>query len=143
MEVTATSTGFTLDVEGTDAKNTAYTATIYLESENINGEFSVDANNLSTWTSVTRATTTSYIKATGTTVTIAPKTAGTYTLSANLICENGFTYILNPYDFAYENPSTSVSTTQANPTQCRKFVRNGQIFIQKGDVVVNILGVQQ
>lgn len=143
VEVTPTSTGFTLEVAGTDAKSNAYTATIYLESENINGEFSVDAKNLSTWTSVTRATTTSYIKATGTTVTITPKTAGTYTLSANLVCENGFTYILNSYDFTYENPSTSVLTTEANNTRCRKFMRNGQIFIQKGDAVVNILGVQQ
>ncbi len=143
VEVTPTSTGFTLEVAGKDTKNTAYTVTIYLESENIHGEFTIGANNLSSWTSVTRATTTSYIKATGTTVTITPKTAGTYTLSANLICENGFTYILNPYDFTYKNPSTSVLTTQANNTQCRKFVRNGQIFIQKGDVVVNILGVQQ
>lgn len=143
VEVTATSTGFTLDVAGTDAKNTAYTTTIYLESENINGEFSVDANNLSSWTSVTRATTTSYIKATGTKVTITKKATGTYTLSAELVCENGFTYILTSYDFTYNDMPTSVTTTKRDIIRCRKFVRDGQILIQKGDAVVNILGVQQ
>ncbi len=143
VEVTATSTGFELKVAGTDAKNTAYTVDIVLESEGIAGEFTIDANNLSSWTSVTRATMKSYIKAAGTKVTITKKATGTYTLSADLVCENGFTYILQSYDFTYNDMPTSVTTTKRDNIRCRKFVRDGQILIQKGNVVVNILGAQQ
>ncbi len=143
VNVTATSTGYELAVAGADKKGTVYTVDIVLESEGIAGEFTIDSKNLSSWTAVTRATKTSYIKATGTKVTIAAKATGTYTLSANLVCENGFTYIIAPYDFPYGSPSTALTPPETDNMRCRKFVRDGQIFIQKGDVVVNILGVQQ
>ncbi len=139
-------TGYSVVVNGTDEKGIAYTADIQLDNDTLVGEFSVSANTLSSWTSVFRSdaiTSISYIKAEGTSATITQKADDTYTISANLICENGFTYIINDFDFTYTNPYTSVQTTDANNTPCRKFISNGQLFIQKGNTIVNILGVQQ
>ena len=98
---------------------------------------------LTLWSKVGHGATESYVT-NGATVTIAPKTGNTHTLSANLLCENGYTYTLQAFDFNYgEAVGTGVESQESKvESQKSKVLRNGQLLIIRDGKTYNAQGAQ-
>ena len=106
-------THYDLLIDAKNENNVAHEVSLTINSTNLVGTFSYANEQLSAWSSVNYGTTYSYI-ASGASTTITNKAANTYTLNANLLCENGYTYIINNYDFNYG--TTTVDTTTTDTT---------------------------
>lgn len=146
VEITPTSVdvqeivdGYQLTVVGT-SNGVAYNAFIELESESLVGAHTVDGS-LSLWSKVGTGSKDSYVTS-GSTVNITQKSEDVYTLSATMLCENEYTYVLLPIDFNYGS-ATGVQTMQTKETNCRKFVRNGVVMFEKNGIVYDLLGAIQ
>ncbi len=138
VTVTPQADGFQLLVDTKNDHNVSYTVVIEFLSDQLDGTFSVANDKLSTWSKVEHGTTSSYVT-NGATVTINKKNANTYTLSANLICENENTYIIKAFDFEY-GTATGVEHLQENKAQCTKVLRDGVIVIEREGKEFNMLG---
>ena len=134
--------GIEITLQAKDENNIAYTVYVILESENIDGAFTTN-DNLSTWSKVERGVNGSYIAA-GSTVTINAKSGNKHTISANLLCENEFTYKLNAFDFEYVKQLTGIETveSQKSKVESRKMILDGQMFILRGEKIFDAQGKQ-
>lgn len=91
---------FQLTVIATDG-SVNYTLLLELISDQLTGTFTFNST-LGDWSKVERGSTSSYVSS-GSTITITSKGNNTYTISGNLLCENGNTYQINAFDFQYGN----------------------------------------
>jgi hypothetical protein len=137
--VESTINGLEITLQTTDSNSTAYTVYIVLESETIDGAFTTN-DNLSTWSKVSRNTNDSYI-ASGSTVTINAKSGNKHTISANLLCENEFTYKLNAFDFTYVKQLTGIENQELK-AKSQKLILDGQMFILRGEKIFDAQGKQ-
>ena len=138
--VEETINGIEITLQTKDSNNIAYTVYVILESENIDGAFTTN-DNLSTWSKVERGVNGSYIAA-GSTVTINAKSGNKHTISANLLCENEFTYKLNAFDFTYVGQPTGIESIQSSAVSTQKVVLDGQMFILRGEKIFDAQGKQ-
>lgn len=138
--VESTINGLEITLQTTDSNSTAYTVYIVLESETIDGAFTTN-DNLSTWSKVGRNSLDSYITA-GSTVTINPKSGNKHTISANLLCENEYTYKLNAFDFTYVSQPTGIESIQHSESSIQKVLRDGQMIILRGEKIFDAQGKQ-
>lgn len=129
------SEGLELIVKGTSGA-VSYTIYIDLESETIVGTFNT-SNSLSTWTKVEGSSSSSYISS-GSNVYITHKSGNTYTLSATLLCENGYTYILSAFDFVYS--TTDIKSVQNSEFRIQKVLRDGKVLILRGEKAYTVTG---
>lgn len=138
--VEETINGIEITLQAKDSNSIAYTVYVILESENIDGAFTTN-DNLSTWSKVERGVNGSYIAA-GSTVTINAKSGNKHTISANLLCENEFTYKLNAFDFEFVKQVTGIESIQASAVSTQKVVLDGQMFILRGEKIFDAQGKQ-
>ena len=138
--VEETINGLEITLQATDANSISYTVYVVLDSETIDGVFTYN-NGLSAWSKVGRGVNDSYIVS-GSTVTINAKSGNTHTISANLLCENEYTYILNAFDFEYANSATGIEDIQPSDVSYQKVIRAGQLMILKEGKVFNAQGAQ-
>ena len=139
VEVSTTATGYSLTVSGAEGAF-SYNIIIETESEQLTGTFTA-TNGLNLYTKVERGSSSSYITSNGSTVTINHKGGNTYTLSGNLICENGYTYQIPAFDFTY-GTATGIQTGRfTDSVQTRKFFRDGQLIIVRDGKEYNAYGV--
>lgn len=101
VEVDERTDEFQLTVLATDG-SINYTVYLDLASDQLTGSFSVSGSTLALTSKVERGSTSSYVT-TGSIITITSKGNNTYTISGNLLCENGNTYQINAFDFQYGN----------------------------------------
>lgn len=141
IDVIAESVKVEKTVDGYDltAAGGGYTVYITLESESLAGSFTT-SNGLSTWSKVSMGSKDSYVESTST-ATIVHKSGDTYSLSANLLCENGYTYILAPIDFTYSETPTNVENVNEN-VNVNKILHNGQLIIRHNDKYYQATGAE-
>lgn len=138
--VESTIDGIEITLQATDSNSIAYTVYVVLESETIDGAFTVN-DALSLWSKVGRNSLDSYI-ASGSTVTINAKSGNMHTISANLLCENEYTYKLNAFDFEYVKSTTGMESIQKSAVSIQKVLRDGQMFILRGEKIFDAQGKQ-
>jgi len=131
--------GFQLIVQAQDEGLLAYEIVLELIGEQLDGTFSVSNDNLSLWSKVEHGTTTSYITD-GAEVSISQKSAGVYTISATLPCENENTYVLNDFDFEYSDSPTGVVDVQGDKVQGTKVLRNGVLYLMYDGQMYDVRG---
>ena len=137
ISIKPTVDGLQLTLATADGNSISYSVFLELESENIEGTFTYTSG-LSAWSKVERGTNSSYVD-NGSTVTINANGNGQYTISGNLLCENGTTYILQAFDFNYS--TTGIENLEFN-AQTHKVLREGQLFIYRGEKMFNAEGKQ-
>jgi len=131
--------GYRLTVTGVEGAIT-YIATIDLEgTDELTGSFTT-SDALSLWTKVARGSNTGSKITSGSTVTINKKSGTTYTLSGNLLCENGYTFQIPAFDFTY-GTATGVQNTEYR-VQTQKILRDGQMIIIRDGKEYNAFGVE-
>ena len=141
--VEETVNGIEITLQAKDSNSIAYTVYVILESENIDGAFTYN-NGLSTWSKVGRNNNDSYIAA-GSTVTINAKSGNKHTISANLLCENEFTYKLNAFDFEYVKQLTGIENVvlmNGENGESQKLIKDGQMYILRGEKIFDAQGKQ-
>ncbi|MCQ2348271.1 MAG: hypothetical protein MJZ65_03685 [Paludibacteraceae bacterium] len=126
--------GINLFVKGnTQEGGIAYTVAISLEEQStLAGTFTTNLNgHLSIWSKVSVGSTDSYIE-NGSTVMIVQNPDGTYSLSATLICENGYTYVISNYTFTCDdlNVITKINQVPAGNGVCNKKIEKGILYIR-------------
>ena len=121
------------------AEEIPYSVYVNIEGADLAGTHTTD-NTLTLWSLVERGGNASYI-ATGSSVSIAAKGAGIYTLSGSLVCENGFTYILKPFDFSYET-ATGLNNVQGDKEQAAKHIENGLLYVIHKGTKYNVQGTK-
>ena len=129
---------FDLTLQTKNENNANYEVSLSIISDALAGSFSTTGETLSLWSSVNYGTTYSYCTG-GSVVTINAKGNGVYTISANLLCENGYTYKLNAFDFSYQGIVTGVQNTEYK-VQTQKAFRDGQIIIIRDGKEFNAQG---
>lgn len=139
VNVKKTVDGFTITVIGTEGAIT-YIATIDIESESLTGTFT-SSDALSLLTNVARGSNQGSKIQSGSTVTINLKSGNKYTISANLLCENGYTYQIPAFDFTYGTATGIENTDRSDSVQTRKFLRDGQMIIVRDGKEYNAFGV--
>ena len=138
--------GYRLTVTGVEGAIT-YTATIDLEdTDELTGSFTT-SDALSLWTKVARGSNDGSKIQSGSTVTINKKSGTTYTLSGNLLCENGYTFQIPAFDFQYgtttgiENGEFMNGDASLNG-KCKKIFRDGQMIIIRDGKEYNAFGIE-
>ncbi|MBO6307078.1 MAG: hypothetical protein J6M55_06190 [Paludibacteraceae bacterium] len=133
-------TGYSLTVNAT-SEGINYTVLLDIESATLAGTHSANSS-LSTWSKVERGSSSSYISS-GSTVTINAKGGNGYTLSGNLLCENGYTYVLKAFDFNYGN-STTTGIENLSPTlpsrEGVKILRDGKLYLMYKGTMYDVQG---
>ena len=135
--------GYQLLVKANSENGIQYEALLDIDAALLDGTFSVNEGTLTLWSKVGHGAAESYVT-NGATVTIAPKTGNTHTLSANLLCENGYTYTLQAFDFNYgEAVGTGIESQESIvESQKSKVLRNGQLLIIRDGKTYNAQGAQ-
>ena len=132
--------GYRLTVTGKEGAIT-FIATIDLEgTDELTGSFTT-SDALSLWTKVARGSNTGSKITSGATVTINKKSGTTYTLSGNLLCENGYTFQIPAFDFTY-GTTTGVESIQNSEFRIQKIIRDGQMIIIRDGKEYNAFGVE-
>ena len=132
--------GFQLIVEAKNDKNVNYTAVIEIISTQIAGTFSVGNDRLALWSRVEHGSISSYVT-NGATVTVNNKSGNIYTISGNLLCENGNTYVLKAFDFEYGTATgIEVVESQKSKAGSRKVLRDGVLLIEHNGAKYNAQG---
>ena len=127
-----------LTISAEDENHTTYSVLIELENGSLAGDYTYDSG-LSWWSKVERGTNDSYID-NGTTVTINDKGNNQFTISGNLICEDGYTYILQAFDFI--NTTTGIEDVQGDKVQSTKVLLDGQMYIIRSQKIFDAQGKQ-
>lgn len=133
--------GIDLFIKGNSEEGAvAYTMAISLEEQKtLAGTFNT-SNHLSLWSKVSVGSTDNYIE-NGSTVIIVKNSDGSYSLSATLICENGYTYIISNYQFICDNLNVITALEKvASKTMNNKMMRNGVLYIREGNRWYNVEG---
>ena len=113
-----------------------------LEDGQLDGTFTVANEKLSLWSNVYSGTSSSYV-ATGSTITVNPKSGNIHTISGNLLCENGNTYIIRAFDFEYGSTTGIGSVeSQKSKVESRKVLRDRQMLIIREDKTYNAQGTE-
>ena len=135
--------GYQLLVKANSENGIQYEALLDIDAAVLDGTFSVNEGTLTLWSKVGHGAAESYVT-NGATVTITPKTGNTHTLSANLLCENGYTYTLQAFDFNYgEAVGTGIESQESIvESQKSKVLRNGQLLIIRDGKTYNAQGAQ-
>ncbi|MCQ2310870.1 MAG: hypothetical protein MJZ64_03870 [Paludibacteraceae bacterium] len=133
--------GLNIDLKGSNEQGVDYTVFIKLEEQSTPaGTFTTATNDhLSIWTSVSVGASESYIEA-GSVLTIVENKDGSYTLSANFICENGYTYVIEPITFAYVKEATGMLPVLMDQMGCNKMFYRNHLWINKNGALYNLLG---
>ena len=132
--------GYRLTVTGIEGAIT-YNIQIDLEgTDELTGSFTT-SDALSLWTNVARGSNTGSKITSGSTVTINKKSGTTYTLSGNLLCENGYTFQIPAFDFTY-GTTTGVESIQNSEFRIQKIIRDGQVIIIRDGKEYNAFGVE-
>ena len=142
VNVEKTVDGFTITVTGTEGAIT-YIATIDIKSESLTGTFT-SSDALSLWTNVARGSNDGSKIQSGSTVTINQKSGNKYTISANLLCENGYTFQIPAFDFQY-GTTTGIGEVRSETTdvvRSEKIFRDGQMIIIRDGKEYNAFGVE-
>ena len=138
VEVETIVDGLRLTITAVDGNGVSYNIIIELDNSELGGSFTY-SNGLGAWSKVERGSSSSYID-NGTTVTINAKGNGAYTISGNLLCENGNTYVLKAFDFNYGTTGIGEVTGNGLQVTGQKILRNGQMIIIRGDKEYNAQG---
>ncbi len=134
--------GYQLLAKATNENGINYEVLLDLESANIDGIFTASEGSLTLWSKVEHGSTASYVT-TGATATVTFKSGNTHTLTASLLCENGYTYTIDAYDFSYgEAVVTGVEQTENNTIGNSKVIHNGQLLIVRDGKIYNAQGTQ-
>jgi len=141
VEVEKTTDDFAITVNAANENSVAYTLDIRIESETLAGTHQYNGT-LGLWTKVTRGSNNDYA-ASGSTVYIVSKGGNTYTLSATILTENGFTYNLAAVDFTYgSSTATGMESIQHSAVSIQKVIRDGQMIILRDGKEYNVLGAE-
>ncbi len=145
--------GYQVTVKAHVESGIQYEVFLDIESATIDGTFSTGDGSITLWSKISHGSSESYVTS-GTVVTITPKTGNTHTLAANLLCENGYTYQIEAYDFSYGDAITtgisdqqSAVSSQQSPTRNAgeapaKMLRDGQLLIIREGKIFNTQGAQ-
>lgn len=140
--------GYQLTVSAKVESGIQYEVFLDIESSDLDGTFSTGEGSLTLWSKVSHGSSESYVT-NGAIATITPKTGNTHTLTANLICENGYTYQLQAFDFNYgEEVVTGVSDQQSaisgqqSAVSNQKVLRGGQLLIIREGKIFNTQGTE-
>lgn len=126
--------GINLFIKGnTQEGGIAYTVAISLEEQSTLAGTFTTSNHLGLWSKVSVGSTDNYIKD-GSTVTITKNQDGSYSISATLICENGYTYVICDYKFTCDDLSVITALDKIAPkSMINKTFQNGILYIREGN----------